>query len=148
MTGTNLPLLRALLLALALAQGETMELEQAVWQPVPNTAMPQVELFSDPAYVDTRGLTRQGAVVTYDLVSPDAAYFRLETNCQTQQLRAVRQGFFETETRVNYVSLEHPWEAAAAGYQQAIVAFVCPRGGSIPLGPPAPPRPLPEGEQP
>ena len=108
------------------ARAEAIEITNPSWQEVPGTLNPDAEEpYDDPAYIDVNSIDRGRAIISYDLVSPDGGYVRVETNCDTNQFRAIRKGYFQTTTRVNYISQIDPWSDATDPYHQALLSFVC-----------------------
>lgn len=111
---------------MAPAWAEIAELDEPLWEEVPGT-IPQnsVEEYPQPIYADVNSLVADGAIHTFDIVNPDASYNRVQVNCETLQLRAIRLGFFESRTRVNYEEIMDSWRDANDEYDEALVNFVC-----------------------
>lgn len=105
------------------AKTEIAEIRDPSWQEVPDTFSGGQH--DDFAYVDTNGVIRNGDIVTYDMINPDASYNRVEANCRTNQFRAIRQGYFESPTRLSYVEKVNAWITATQPYHQALLRFVC-----------------------
>lgn len=107
------------------AKAELDEIRNPSWQEVPGTTS-STQGYESSAYVDSNGIIRNGDMVTYDMVNPDASYNRVEANCRTNQFRATRHGYFESATRVSYTSqLGSSWDSATEPYDQALLSFVC-----------------------
>ncbi len=116
-------LLIALLLTAIPAKAEVAEIRNPSWQEVPNTG----DRAGEAPSVDINGVVRSGDVVTYDIVSFDGTYSRIEANCRTNQFRAIRQGFFESRTRINFGRSDNePWsDSSGDSYKRNIFRFVC-----------------------
>ncbi|MBE9011754.1 hypothetical protein IQ250_16235 [Pseudanabaenaceae cyanobacterium LEGE 13415] len=112
-----LPLL-GLLIAMP-AYAERLDLKNPTWKEVPGTQ------FDGTAYVEMNSIRRSGRKVTYDVVNSEAAYSRVEMDCQRQQFRTVRVGYFETRSRINYKPINDPWLKPETAYHKALAAFVC-----------------------
>lgn len=82
-------------------------------------------MYSNPAYVDVNEITRNDDISIYDLVDTDGGYTRVETNCRTRQFRAVRKGFFESSTQVNYMNQVAHWQEPTSSYHKALLTFMC-----------------------
>ena len=105
---------------------EVSELKNPSWKEVPNThSSKAIEQYARPAFVDINGIIQKGETVIFDLVNPDVSYSRVEANCKTNNLRSIRQGDFESKTRINYASLISSWNFARGEYQQALLNFIC-----------------------
>ncbi|MEM6835326.1 MAG: hypothetical protein AAF609_00595 [Cyanobacteria bacterium P01_C01_bin.120] len=104
-----------------------LELDNPAWEEVPGTADPLVdEQFSGSAYVDVNSLVDNGEILTFDMVGSAGDYVRMEVDCNTSEFRALRLGFFESQTRAEYREVNDPWQVASEGsYQGAVVSFVC-----------------------
>lgn len=108
------------------ARAESIEITNPSWQEVPDTLAPDAEEpYNSPAYIDVNSIVTDGAIISYDIVNPNASYGRVETNCHTNQFQAIRKGYFQTTTRVNYISQIDPWSDATEPYHQALLSFVC-----------------------
>jgi hypothetical protein len=109
-------------------KAEIANLNSPLWKEIPGTkltnASPQ---YSDPVSVNINSVVRKGDIITYDLVESDASYARVETNCSTRQSRIVRQGFFESASRVNFTSQKSSWSFPNNSYKKTITSFVCKR---------------------
>lgn len=112
-----LPLL-SLLIAMP-ANAERLDLKNPAWKEVPGTQ------FDGTAYVNLNGIQKTGSRILYDVVNAEAAYSRVEMDCQRQQFRTVRIGYFETRSRINYKSISDPWLKPETAYHKALAAFVC-----------------------
>ncbi len=109
-------------------KAETANLSSPLWQEVPGTKSANARSqYTDPAYVNMNSVVRRGDIITYDLVGPDAGYLRMETNCRTRQFRAIRQGFFESASQVNFTSRNDSWSFPNDLYKKTITSFVCKR---------------------
>ena len=118
-----------LLLVSTPGKAEIAEISNPLWKEVPDTLLADAdEQFDSPAYVDVNGVIWKGDIITYDMVNPDASYTRVETNCQSNQFRAIRLGEFISETRIKYISrLDPPWSIVNEPglYHLAVMRFVC-----------------------
>lgn len=121
LTGTFL--LITLLLAAIPVKAEVAEIRNPSWQKIPNTG----DRAGEAPSVDVNGVVRSGDIVRYDTVTSDGTYYRVEANCRTNQFRAIRQGFFESRTRVNFRSLGNSSWSDSSGdpYKRNIFGFVC-----------------------
>lgn len=54
------------------------------------------------SYVDVRNLRREGTLVTFDSVDPDATYYRSVGNCANNQIRTLRIGWFKSASVVEF----------------------------------------------
>lgn len=105
---------------------EVGELNNPLWEEVPNThSSKAIGQYARPAFVDINGIIQKGETVIFDLVNPDASYARVEANCKTNQFRAIRQGDFESKTRIHYARRINSWNFARGEYQQALLNFIC-----------------------
>ncbi|MGY6530006.1 MAG: hypothetical protein ACXITR_08765 [Cyanobacterium sp.] len=100
------------------AKAEVAEIRNPSWQLVPNSAGLEV-------YVNLNGLTRNANIITYDVVNADASYTRLQANCRTNRYRAIRQGDFQSATRVSFVSLNPGWSSPSKPLDTSLINFVC-----------------------
>jgi hypothetical protein len=108
------------------ARAEVSEIENPSWQEVPNTDTPgNNEQYDSPAYVDINGIIRDADIVIFDMIESNVNYVRVEANCRTRKFRTLRQGFFESSTRINYVNQTSPWTQAESAYNRASLTFVC-----------------------
>ncbi len=121
LTGTLL--LITLLIACPPVKAEVAEIRNPSWQEVPNTG----DRTGEAPFIDINGIVRSGDIVRYDTVTSDGAYSRVEANCETNQFRAIRQGFFESRTQINFRSLGNaPWnDSNSDPYKRNIFRFVC-----------------------
>jgi len=123
MKSFNCVLFIPLLFTSTLSLAEIGEIKNASWQTVPNTFDSENE---DSDYLDVNGVTRQNNIVMFDLVTSNAAYERVQINCDSHKLRATRQGFFESKTRINYSDEpSNSWINASGSYKQALLKFAC-----------------------
>lgn len=99
-------------------QANTAEIANPQWEEIPDLVN---EPPLPPAYFNANGIIQNEDSIVYDLVAPDGSYTRLETNCVTGEFRHLRQGFFETRTRVNFGIMNSDWYADEKG----IGSFVC-----------------------
>ena len=102
-------------------------LDSPLWKEIPGTE-PSPDSgpeYSYSASVDLNSLNRKGDLITYDLVNADAGYARMQTNCKTRQSRAIRQGSFESSSRVNFASIKGSWSSSEDAYKKAITLFIC-----------------------
>ena len=99
-------------------QANTAEIANPQWEEIP-------DLVNEPplpsAYFNANGIIQNEDSIVYDLVALDGSYTRLETNCATGESRHLRQGFFETRTRVNFGLMNSDWYADEKGTG----VFVC-----------------------
>jgi hypothetical protein len=105
--------------------GEVAEIKNPSWQEVPDTRIYNENQEIEPIYINVNGITRNGNVLTYDLVNPNFGYERSQTNCKTGQSRGIRQGDFESSTRVSYQSIVGSWQKPTSSYDRALLKFVC-----------------------
>ena len=110
------------------AMPESEEIKNPSWREVPGTKLEgdQSEQYDSPAFVNVNAIKKNGTILTYDLINPDAGYARIQANCKTREFRAVRQGDFQSDTRVNYISQVDPWQKPSSlGYHEVLIKFVC-----------------------
>lgn len=105
---------------------KTAEIGNASWQKVPDTASTD-EGFTDPAFIDIKGISRNGNIVVFDVVNSDASYGRVEGNCQTNQIRSLRMGYFLSHTRVTYTEQNNESWSGATSYQIKLLRLACTR---------------------
>jgi hypothetical protein len=120
MDNTGKLLVGLLLLVSTPAHAETADLQNPSWQKVPNS-----EVGDESAYIDVNSITRNQEIATFDVVEPDVVYSRLEANCNTNQLRSIRRGSFESKKRVRFASITGDWVQATERYYQSLLKFVC-----------------------
>ena len=117
------------------AKAEVSEIINPDWQAVPRTK-PTAEIggelgelgeSTEPAFVNVNGITKNGDLLTYDMINPDFSYQRVEMNCKTSRYRRTRTGDFKSSTRVTYTSTPNPWEKVSDSYYRALYKFVCSR---------------------
>jgi hypothetical protein len=104
--------------------GKTAEIKNAAWQKVPDTEGTESG-YTDAAFIDINGITRNSALVVFDVVNPDAGYSRVEANCQTNQFRTLRLGIFLTPTRVSFIEQSDLSWLTANSYQSKLLKFAC-----------------------
>lgn len=117
-----------LLLASNGVEAETEELSNSLWIEVPGTSSESVSgQYDGSAFIDVNNISDEGEIITFDLVNPDMAYSRVQVNCDAKQLRAIRLGFFESDSRVNYqdVSDFESWDVASGKLQELLINYVC-----------------------
>lgn len=103
---------------------KTADINNASWQAVPDTAGTQ-EGFTDPAFIDTNGISRNQDIVVFEVVNPDASYGRVEGNCKTEQIRSLRLGNFLSATQVSYIEQNNQSWSMANSYQIKLLKFAC-----------------------
>jgi hypothetical protein len=107
-------------------KAETAQLKNPNWQEVPGTLDPKApEEFRSAVFIDLNGITKRKTIFTFDLINTDTSYVRLETNCQTQLFRAVRQGQFDSKTQISYTPTVQAWSKPTSTNQIAIVKYIC-----------------------
>lgn len=112
-------------LSVALCAGaETLVLEGADWREVPGTAAAGGGEFF-PAYVEVDGLRKAGRLRRFDFMDPNAAYARVEVDCATRRYRMLREGSFETESRIQYEAADEQWMGSESNVMGTVVDFVC-----------------------
>lgn len=112
-------------IAVAEVGEKTVEIENASWQAVPETA-DTTQDHAEPAYIDVNGIIKNGDLVTFDVVNSDASYGRVEGNCLTFQLRSLRWGRFLTRVQVSYVEQSSNGAFMAANpYQLKLLTYAC-----------------------
>lgn len=111
------------------------------WQKVPGTGGSNLN-FSTPAAVNVNGIKRWreteminiggeptpyiSDMAAYDVVNPDGSYTRMESNCRKMQSRAIRQGQFESKTRVSFANLsESLRDSDDSSLRSKLLQFVC-----------------------
>jgi len=121
-----LTITNSLYIGINTAKAQVTEIKNASWKEVPGTK------FSDPPegydesfYVDVSRVIKKGNIVTYDAIAQDASYARMQINCRNYQIRAIRQGFFKSDTQVVFESVENDWSFRAEPYWRKISKFVC-----------------------
>jgi hypothetical protein len=62
------------------AKGEVAEIKNPSRQEVPDTRIYNENQEIEPIYINVNGITRNGNVLTYDLVNPNFGYERSQTN--------------------------------------------------------------------
>ena len=108
------------------AKAEYIEFTDPSWQEVPGTLAPDaVEPYNSHAYIDVNSIDRDGTIITYSVMDPNANYGRVEANCDTNQFRTIQKGYFQTDTRVSYIDQIDIWSDATEPYHQALLSFVC-----------------------
>jgi len=103
---------------------KTAEIRNVSWQEVPDTASTDEE-YADPAFIDINGIGRNGNLVIFDVVNPDASYGRVEGDCKTNQFRSLRLGIFLTSAKVSYVEPNNTAWIQANLYQKKLLRFAC-----------------------
>ena len=103
---------------------KTAEIRNASWQEVPDTASMDEE-YTDPAFIEINGIGRNGNLVIFDVVNPDASYGRVEGNCRTKQFRSLRLGIFLSSTKVSYLEQNNAAWIEASSYQRKLLSFAC-----------------------
>ena len=104
---------------------EVSTLKNPLWKEIPGTKSNLNPHYSDPASINLNSVIRDGDIITYDLVNTDSGYTRIETNCKSRQSRSIRQGFFESSSRVNFISKKDSWSLSEGSIQKKITLFVC-----------------------
>lgn len=102
------------------ANADVAELDDPDWREVPGSYS---STHDGSAFVDAN-IVRIGELATYDVLDADLNYSRIEANCRTFEYRLLRQGYLESTTRVNYLSMQRPWSNSGP-YQRNIIEFVC-----------------------
>ena len=103
---------------------KTQEIRNAAWQEVTNTTDTD-EGYTDPAFIDINGISRNGDLIIFDVVNPDASYGRVEGNCKTNQFRSLRLGHFLSATKVSYIEQNSLTLSSPSSYQINILRFAC-----------------------
>ncbi len=108
---------------------EIVEVDRFVWVAVPETLSsseignPDADL--DLHYVNTNSIIRQGNLVIFEVVSPDASYSRLEGNCKNKNLHELSAGSFDAEGKLVYVDVSYyPWRKGNE-LEQKLLNFAC-----------------------
>jgi hypothetical protein len=104
---------------------EVSSLNSPLWKEIPDTKLNASSQYSDPANVNLNSVIRKGDIITYDLANSDAGYARMETNCKNRQSRSIRQGFFDSSSRVNFISKKDSWSLPEDSYKKSITLFIC-----------------------
>lgn len=103
------------------------ELKNLSWQEVPGTA--SLGSLPDPAYIDVNNMTKEGTVITFDMVDSVPNYSRMQVNCQDYQHRNLRYGFFISPTEVDYDPTPKAWSNLNSSddyqYLKSILEFAC-----------------------
>ncbi|MFB8788341.1 MAG: hypothetical protein U7123_05700 [Potamolinea sp.] len=119
----------------------TEDITNPDWQKVPGTGGSNPD-FSSPAAVNVNGIKRWretetiniggeptpyiSDMATYDVVNPDGSYTRMESNCRKMQSRAIRQGQFESKTRVSFANLSDSLrDSDNSSIRSKLLRFVC-----------------------
>lgn len=119
----------------------TEDITNPDWRKLPGTSGSNPDFIS-PAAVNVNGIKRWrqtetiniggeqtpyiSDMATYDVVNPDSSYTRMESNCRKMQSRAIRQGQFESKTRVSFVNLSESWrDSDDASIRSKLLRFVC-----------------------
>jgi hypothetical protein len=105
---------------------KTQEIRDAAWQEVMDTAGTD-EGYTDPAFIDINGISRNGDLIIFDVVNPDASYGRVEGNCKTNQFRSLRFGRFLSSTKISYIEQNNVAWSDASSYQRQLLKFACGR---------------------
>jgi hypothetical protein len=103
---------------------KTVEIRNASWQKVPDTTSTE-EGYTDSAFLDINGISRNGDLVIFDVVNSDASYGRVEGNCRTNQIRSLRMGNFLSDTQVSYIEQDSESLLEANPYQIKLLKFAC-----------------------
>lgn len=103
---------------------KTAEMKNVSWQEVPDTASND-EGYTDPAFIDINGINRNGDLIIFEVVNPDASYGRVEGNCKTNQFRSLRLGHFLSSTKVSYIEQNNLAWLEANPYQTNLLKFAC-----------------------
>lgn len=104
------------------AKAEIAEIKNPAWKEVPGTKpVNPREGYEDPWYVDVNGITKSGNIITFDAVGSDVSYARIQIDCKTNLGRAIRQGYFKSETQVDFDVVKNNWWS----YGSEISQFVC-----------------------
>jgi hypothetical protein len=113
--------LTAAILALSTlpVQANVAEITDPRWEEIPGSEHP-----STGAYFNADGVIQDNELIIYDLVSGDGTYTRLQTNCITGESRHLRQGFFETRTRVNFGIINSEWYPDPNGVGPSICEYL------------------------
>jgi hypothetical protein len=84
-----------------------------VWTAVPETLyspeLENTESDLDLHYINTNNIIRRRNLVIFEVVTPDAAYLRIEGNCQTEKIHELSLGSFESENKLTYTNTDYPW---------------------------------------
>jgi hypothetical protein len=101
---------------------EVATFTRPLWKEIPGT---YAASYDDSASVNLNSAIRRGDIVTYDLINPDRDYTRVQTNCKIRRSRAIRNGFFESSSRVNFTRAQEEWSAPENSFHKAVNSFVC-----------------------
>lgn len=124
----------------------TEDITNPNWRKVPGTSGSNPD-FSSPAAVNMNGIKRWRETETiniggeqtpyisdmaaYDVMNPDGSYTRMESNCRKMQSRAIRQGQFESKTRVSFANLsESLRDSDDSSIRSKLLRFIC-RGNDL-----------------
>lgn len=80
-----------------------------------------------PWYVNIKNLSKEGNLIFFEAVSPEAEYVRYRGNCQSDRILIQFTGYFETKNKIVYFytpKQANTWFAADST-QQKMLDFVC-----------------------
>jgi hypothetical protein len=106
------------------------------WTAVPGT-LSRIEP-SDPnsdwefIFMNEDNIVRRGALVSFEIVTPNGEYGEFFGNCETTHITARLSGEFITQNRVRYRILNPDWQLAAA-WRLAILNFAGEQADSYPV---------------
>lgn len=91
------------------------------WQVVPGAA---VGRHPEETLMDTNGIARDGDAVTFDVMGHRGVYYRMEGDCETDQVLLTRRGLSQGLDEFLYESVE-PGETEASDWDRRLLAFAC-----------------------
>jgi hypothetical protein len=121
------------MLNLPIAKAEIDRLINTDWQEVPNTySISQDVQFSGSIFVDINSFQVTDRNIVFDAIGVDYSYNRLEINCQTAKIRALRMGVFlegsdRNESRIDFSLGKDSWRKIEKPDEISIKEFVCSR---------------------
>lgn len=119
-----------MLSAKAVLAKEIVEVDRKfVWKPVPGTQYLSERLENsqsdlDLHYINTNNVVRHENLVVFEVIAPDAAYLRLEGNCQTKKIRQLYSGSFDSRNRLTYIKVDFPW-LRVNELERKLLKFAC-----------------------
>lgn len=91
------------------------------WQIVPGA---EVGRHPEETLMDINGIARDGDAVTFDVMGHRGVYYRMEGDCETDQVLLTRRGLSQGLDEFLYESVE-PGETEASDWNRRLLTFAC-----------------------
>jgi hypothetical protein len=98
-------------------------LPSANWQDVPGATLGSRNPVETS--IDVKGLKRQGDSVTFDVMGYKGLYRRLQGNCQSRNLRVLREGRASGATTFNYVDISEKNAGEITDWHRTVLDYAC-----------------------